>query len=84
MQVVAFLGENTGKFNGHEVKNAAVIPFSAIGDTGVESVGSDSPVVSTEYFDLAGRRIAGPAQGIAIKRVIRADGSVSTFKTVVR
>lgn len=84
MEVVAFLGENTGKYNGHEVKNAAVMPFSAIGDTGVQGVAADSPVVSTEYFDLAGRRIAEPTQGIAIKRVTRADGSVRTFKTVVR
>lgn len=27
MQVVAFLGENTGKFNGHEVKNAGRHPL---------------------------------------------------------
>lgn len=36
----------------------------------------------TEYFDLNGRRVANPANGIFIKRTVYKTGSVETSKTV--
>lgn len=53
-------------------------------ETGVESVGASSEVVSVEYLDLGGRRVADPGQGIYIRLTHYADGSSKASKTVVR
>ncbi len=51
--------------------------------TGVDNVATGkSPVVSTEYFDLTGRRIANNAKGFCIQRRHHADGTVSTVKAL--
>lgn len=84
MHIVAFLGENTGKWKGHTVKNAARIGFSAIADSGVESIDSSKEISSIEYYDFTGRRVSNPETGIVLKRVFYCDGSVKTIKTVVK
>lgn len=43
-----------------------------------------SPVVSEQYFDLSGRTVANPSTGLYIRRVTRADGTVSASKVVVK
>ncbi|MDE6437968.1 MAG: hypothetical protein K2K69_10745 [Muribaculaceae bacterium] len=50
---------------------------------GVANVSADSPVVSTEYFDMTGRSISEPS-GLCIRRITRANGTVETAKTIVR
>lgn len=54
--------------------------------SGVDEFGIDAPeVVSTEYFDLQGARIASPAPGaIVIVRTVYSDGTATTAKRVVR
>lgn len=84
MHVVAFVGECGDSWLGHEVKNAGRISFGEVGDSAVEGIAADAEPVGTEYFDLAGRRLGQPAEGVLIKRVTYSDGSVKTFKTVVR
>lgn len=42
----------------------------------------DAPVKSVEYFDLQGRAVAKPANGLYIRRITFADGSVKTAKVV--
>lgn len=44
----------------------------------VEAVEADT--VSTEYFDLQGRRVANPEKGIYVERQHKADGSVISRK----
>lgn len=50
--------------------------------TGVDNIATTSPVVSTEYFDLSGRRISKPENGFSIQRRHHADGSVTTVKAM--
>lgn len=56
---------------------------------GVESVAVDSenlsPVVAEIFTDLTGRRVAQPAAGtIVIRTAVRADGSATSSKLIVR
>lgn len=46
----------------------------------VEEITTNSPVVSTIYYDLQGRRIAQPQQGIFIAKHLLENGSVRTEK----
>lgn len=62
-------------------KSAVVLAGEAAIDAPVIE---QSPVVSEQYFDLSGRRLARPSAGICIRRVTRADGSVEAAKVVVR
>ena len=50
--------------------------------TGVDNIATTSPVVSTEYFDLSGRRISKPKNGFCIQRRHHADGSITTVKAM--
>lgn len=52
------------------------------GETSVSGLPAGAKAVSTEYFDLSGRRISAPAQGISVKRVVYEDGSVSVVKEI--
>ena len=51
--------------------------------TGVNAIDSQN-VISTEYFDLQGRRISNPDNGIFVKRITLNDGSVVTRKVARR
>ncbi len=54
---------------------------AAMGLSGIESVVADAgEVVAVEYYDLMGRPIAKPETGMAICRVIYANGSVKVNK----
>lgn len=57
--------------------NLPVYDMSGIGD-----VVADGEAVATEYFDLQGRKLAGEANGIVIKKMTMADGSVKAVKVV--
>lgn len=67
-------------YKGHEV-TFNLTETSAIED--IESdVINDIEAVATEYFDLQGRKLAGDANGIVIKKMTMADGSVKAVKVV--
>lgn len=51
------------------------------GIDGIEA-GIDGEAVASEYFDLQGRKVAGEAKGIMIKKMTMADGSVKAVKVV--
>ena len=54
------------------------------GSEGVEAVIDNTPVVATEYYDLAGRKLNNaPEQGIVIKKEIRESGASSVSKVVL-
>lgn len=59
-----------------------MVTYELEGD-GVELV-ETSVEKSVEWYDLAGRRIAAPSQGIAIRRTILEDGTVKTSKVIVK
>ena len=50
--------------------------------SGIGDVVADGEAVATEYFDLQGRKVAGEAKGIMIKKMTMADGSVKAVKVV--
>lgn len=43
-----------------------------------------SQEVSSEYYDLSGRRVSMPSKGVFIKRTIHADGTVKVVKEIAR
>lgn len=47
--------------------------------TGIDGVQADK-AVKTEYFDITGKRIENPANGLFIKKTTNADGTVVTRK----
>lgn len=53
-------------------------------DVSVDGIASGSMAVAEQWFDLSGRRVVNPENGIYMKRVEYSDGTVRTFKTVVR
>ena len=56
-------------------------------ESGIDDIlysGSDSPVVSTEYYSLSGTRLSAPANGIYIQRDLHADGTTTTIKRLQR
>lgn len=69
----AYVGSKFCKGNDFQIGN---------GGAGIEANIENSPVVATEYYDLAGRRINGtPENGIVIKKSIRQNGT-STFSKI--
>ena len=57
--------------------------ISGLASTGISKIdNSDSEAVSTEYFDLSGRRINNAAKGINIMVKKYADGTTKTVKVL--
>ncbi|MDE7421889.1 MAG: pectate lyase [Muribaculaceae bacterium] len=51
--------------------------------TGVESIEAvKSDVIAVEYYDLNGMRLAEPAEGISIRRIVFANGTSETDKVI--
>lgn len=82
MRIVAFLGDNTDKWNGHEVLNAASLRFSDIKSSGLDSADSSRIPVDVRYYDLSGREVNASAEGILLKKSVYDDGSARTVKIV--
>lgn len=61
-----------------------LIPFdpNTTPGEGVDNVAA--PVVSVSYYNLMGVQVAQPEAGVAIKRVVRADGSIEAVKVLVK
>ncbi len=49
----------------------------------VESLASDK-ILSIEYYDFSGMRVANPTHGLYIKRSIMSDGTIKTQKITIR
>lgn len=56
------------------------IPAIADGSLSVGSVVSTPEIISEEYYDAVGRRVANPTSGIYVVRRVSSDGTVSTEK----
>ena len=59
--------------------NIAEVPMPSAIDT----VEADQAPVRVEYFDLTGRKVAAPANGIFVKRATMADGQVKASKVLL-
>jgi hypothetical protein len=51
--------------------------------TGISDVTISKAVKSVEFYDIMGRRVTKPSNGIYVKRVTYTDGSVATSKQVI-
>ena len=61
-----------------------LIPFdpNATPGEGVDNVAA--PVVSVSYYNLMGVQVNQPEAGVAIKRIVRADGSIEAVKVLIK
>ena len=71
------------KYNGKETRSE-IITLDLDDPTSVADINAGKKVADVKYYDIAGREMANPAAGIAIKRVVYEDGTVASFKKVVR
>jgi hypothetical protein len=63
-------------------KEATVMPVND--NSGVSSLSVDRQVKNVTYYDLTGRRVTNPSNGIYVKRTAFNDGSVTTAKQVIK
>ncbi|WP_290150086.1 hypothetical protein [Muribaculum intestinale] len=66
----------------NNITNSLKINLPAYELSGIGDVVADGEAVATEYFDLQGRKLAGEAHGVVIKKMTMADGSVKAVKVV--
>ena len=52
--------------------------------SGVSKITDKVEVVKTEYFDLSGRKILDPAEGIFVKRTTLSNGKIRSSKHIIR
>jgi hypothetical protein len=76
--VALLLDGETGK-----IVNANRVHVSGA-DGVANAVINDAHAVSTEYFDLSGRKLDNPKAGLYIKRVQMSDGKVKSEKVIVK
>lgn len=83
LYIAAFLSnyDPEDKLNCH-VANAVKIPLKT--NSSVEGIATEGAPVAVEYFDLAGARVAAPAEGVYVERTTYANGTVSTQKVIVK
>jgi hypothetical protein len=61
-----------------------LVGFNFEAGTKADILSNDATVVSTEYFNVQGSKLAAPARGLNIVKQNMSDGSVKTFKKMVR
>ncbi len=71
------------RYNGEETRSE-IITLDLEGGSAVKAVGADKEVAKVMYFDLAGRAVANPANGLYIKRTTYTDGTTVSSKKFVR
>ncbi len=49
-------------------------------DTAIESMAGNKKAVSVSYYDMQGRKLASPANGVCVERSVYSDGTVSSKK----
>ncbi len=66
-----------------DTRAASEIVSWVIKGSNVDDLEASSPIVSEEYYDVTGRRLASPVSNtVVIKRVTRENGTVETCKIV--
>ena len=70
------------KYDGEETRSDIVTFY--LDPSAVSGVSADKKVKDVKYYDLTGSEVADPARGIFIKRVVFQDGTVASFKKVIR
>lgn len=72
------------RYDGEETRSE-IVTLDIEGDpSGVAAVGAGKKVADVKYYDLSGRQVADPGEGIFVKRVTFEDGTVATFKKAIK
>ncbi len=61
-----------------------VVEVTTGDNAGVGSTIAEANVVSVEYYDVTGRTVIQPQNGLYIRRTVMSDGSVSTDKIIIK
>ncbi len=68
------------KYNGEETRSEIVT--LNLDENSVKGVDADKTVKSVKYYDIAGRELSAPAEGLVIKRTTYTDGTTTTLKNI--
>ena len=80
ISVVAFVSDYNSNDNcACKVFNSEDYSLKTGGSSGI-AVASADKVATVEYYTLSGMKVNNPSNGIFLKRIVSADGSVSTIK----
>ena len=55
-----------------------------VDSNGIEGISDNLEILNTEYFDLTGRKISSPMNGLVVKRDKLSDGSFRTSKVMIK
>ena len=81
MRIVAIVNNyNSDDQADNVVDNAEEVAF--VQASGVESFEANKIILSTDYFDLNGRKVSKDAKGLLIKRIVLTDGKQVTTKVM--
>lgn len=91
MRQIAFFAEGIStigvqsvyKYEGEETRSE-IVTLNLEDLSAVAGVNSGKKVADVKYYDMVGHEVEIPASGMVIKRVVYEDGSVASFKKVVR
>lgn len=71
------------KYNGKETRSE-IMTIDLDDPSSVADINVGKKVSEVKYYDITGREVSDPEAGLVIKRVIYGDGSVDSFKKMVR
>lgn len=83
MEIVAYIGNDGINYTDKEVMNAASANL-VMAATGVDNVTTDNIVDRVVYYDLNGRIVENPGNGIFIRQTRYIGGEIKTEKQILR
>ena len=91
MRQIAFFAEGMSsigvqsvyKYEGEETRSE-IVTLNLEDLSAVAGVNAGKKIADVKYYDMTGREVAKSASGVVIKRVVYEDGSVASFKKIVR
>lgn len=66
----------------HDGKEYASPKISVFSRVKADTIGAETPV-TVEWYDIAGRRVSDPVQGLYLRRTVYADGKAETSKVMM-
>lgn len=70
------------KYDGVETRSEIVT--INLEEDAVAALNADKEVADVRYFDMTGREVSNPSEGLFIKRITYADGTVASLKKMIR
>lgn len=64
--------------------NTITVQYVYSSSTSIKAVSAESKVLSTEYYDITGRKASNPSHGVFIKKTRLADGTTKAQKVILK